>query len=876
MARSTRLSTLLLCFVCAHTTGAQPAFLVKDGDPRVSGTRGSDPSGFVRSGRYAYFSATTPATGRELWRTDGTAAGTVLLADIVPGPDSGLVAEDGSELVDVGGTLFFTARNAWDGTELWKSDGTRTGTVRVERFEGNGACSWPRHLTNAGGVLYFTLLDRENHDAVWTSDGTESGTRLVRLRAFTGCDLANPASPCFPFRSVAFGKRLVFTDALLPRGMALVTTDGTASGTFEIARFQGIDLSGSSLAVAGGTLFFGADDGRSWALYASDGTAAGTRRLAEVVPFAPVALKGALLFWSLNRRDGNAPLELWRSDGTARGTVQLRVLFAQASWWFPPTRAVLGSVVAFVVEGSLGPELWTTDGTANGTRFVALVPSLLGEPAVVGETLFFRTAQQLGLWRTDGTPSGTRLASAVDASGLVALADRLIFANDDAEHGAEPWASDGTEPGTGLVADLDPSPNAAGLNPKELTDVGGTLLFTGGPDPGKARELWRSDGTEAGTTRVADLFEPISGLTSLGKLAVFVSQGGVWKTDGTFDGTTTLPAPAAFTPLVPLGRIALFGASSEWAVHRALWVTDGTVAGTFEITQCKAGPAELTAAGMFVYFTDGPSLWRSDGTREGTRRIEDFDPNLPAGPRMLTDVGGLLYFTAPDRRDGGLAALNLYRTGGTVHGASVLREFPFPGTAASSFGELRAVGGSLFFSILDESSPDRGLWKTDGAPESTVHVSSEPLPFGLTASGRLAYFGSCRPAPACVLWRSDGTRRGTFEVTSGRSSRASEVSLPGVGSGLQGIARGDGRLLFAATTAGTGLELWTTDGTAEGTSLVQDINPGPASALMNVPTFARSGDRIFFAADDGVHGAELWALPLASTKGPGEKSPAEP
>src|SRR5438552_17863011 len=74
-----------------------------------------------------FFTASDPATGNELWKSDGTVAGTVLVKDIVPGPDSSLL----TGLTNANGTLFFTAFDPATGTELWKSDGTAAGTVMV-------------------------------------------------------------------------------------------------------------------------------------------------------------------------------------------------------------------------------------------------------------------------------------------------------------------------------------------------------------------------------------------------------------------------------------------------------------------------------------------------------------------------------------------------------------------------------------------------------------------------------------------------------------------------------------------------------------------------------------------------------------------------
>src|SRR5207244_3151648 len=70
-----------------------------------------------------YFSATDAAHGDELWRSDGTAAGTYLLKDIRPG----IGKSAPRSFTAVGGALFFAANDGADGFELWKTDGSAAG-----------------------------------------------------------------------------------------------------------------------------------------------------------------------------------------------------------------------------------------------------------------------------------------------------------------------------------------------------------------------------------------------------------------------------------------------------------------------------------------------------------------------------------------------------------------------------------------------------------------------------------------------------------------------------------------------------------------------------------------------------------------------------
>ncbi len=117
---------------------------------------GSDPAQLLVIGEVLYFTANDGATGVELWKSDGTAAGTVLVKDIRPG---GLGSAP-SNLTNFGGTLYFSANDGVRGHELWKSDGTAAGTICVKDVESGPGNSYPRHLTNVDGTLFFTRFIR--------------------------------------------------------------------------------------------------------------------------------------------------------------------------------------------------------------------------------------------------------------------------------------------------------------------------------------------------------------------------------------------------------------------------------------------------------------------------------------------------------------------------------------------------------------------------------------------------------------------------------------------------------------------------------------------------------------------------------------------
>ncbi len=123
-----------------------------------------------------FFVANDETHGEELWKSDGTAAGTVLVKDINPGA----LGSAPKELANVGGRCFFAASDDTHGRELWKSDGTEAGTVLVKDIEAGSGEAVPTEIVDRGGVAYFSAESTTSGLELWKSDGTEAGTTLVK------------------------------------------------------------------------------------------------------------------------------------------------------------------------------------------------------------------------------------------------------------------------------------------------------------------------------------------------------------------------------------------------------------------------------------------------------------------------------------------------------------------------------------------------------------------------------------------------------------------------------------------------------------------------------------------------------------------------
>ncbi|NOS68464.1 MAG: hypothetical protein HOP33_00850, partial [Verrucomicrobia bacterium] len=427
---------------------------------------GSFPQNFTQVGSLLYFTATdsTPGTaiGTELWKSDGTTAGTVVARDIVLGSGS----SNPSNLTNVNGVLFFTANTSTNGTELWRSDAVQGAVLvrDINTFFGGTASSTPANLANVNGVLYFTADDGTNGIELWRSDGTSVGTVRVetvnRLASFLPQNLTN------------VNGTLYFTAADNPaNGTELWKSNGTAAGTLMVRNINGF-LNGSSsptnLTNVNGIVYFTADDGTHGVeMWRSDGTLAGTVRLADVnVSFAGLsnfnqltAVTNALYFTAFESATG---IELWNYDATANNLQRLTDIVAGPGTGNPQALTVRGTTLFFSVDPGTGrQELWKTDGTPATTVLVSnnggegfLKVDVTGRPAKLnlttnGTTLAFTAISSTGeneIWLSDGTTAGTKRLS---DSGLL---DRTLQVRAlDAEGDGAVTATDRTAPATGLA-----------------------------------------------------------------------------------------------------------------------------------------------------------------------------------------------------------------------------------------------------------------------------------------------------------------------------------------------------------------------------------------------------------------------------------------
>lgn len=545
-----------------------------------------------------------------------------------------------------------------------------------------------------------------------------------------------------------------------------------------------------------------------------------------------------------------------------------------------------GRLIFTAFDGLRGRRLWYLEDPKGVARPAPIFQAAslgggVSKIAAMGDRLVVFTEDGAGcsVWVTDSDFSDPALISSRFSSPpdtCVTVGNRLFFSAEQPETGKETWVVDGevSPAEVRIVNDFIPGP--MGSAPMEK-----------GPGVSKGGEFFFTAGIPDVNTTVCVVDRQLN-FRSLRKVDV---------------GT------GAFTPLNDLMAFTSSDPNLGWE----LWVSDGTPTGTRQLADLAPGtpsghPSEMfpVEGGMLFQADDGElgrELWFSDGTEAGTRMIADIYPGKESSaPYKFTKVGSKVFFNAVHPEWG----LELWVLDCHSMVPQLVKDIA-PGQAPSETYELCALGDKIVFSSHHPTWGEE-IWVSDGTEAGTFLLKDiypgegGSSPYFQTTFEGYVVFAASNPEHGRELWRTDGTPEGTLllqdlyrEAVVNPSS--SPVELTSVGD----------LLYFVVNDGEHGAEVWMTDGTTVGTRMVKDIVEGPASSdpreltsyrytlyfvalspdqrgeriyfvsrdgrtvhTIDPPSAAGpfpgyrdltpSGSVLYFTADDGVSGRELWGL----------------
>ncbi|HEY0159466.1 MAG TPA: hypothetical protein VGF28_19420 [Thermoanaerobaculia bacterium] len=814
--RSTALFITVVLAFPAFAADALVPYLVKDLTPGESTTR-TIPSWWSEAlGELVFFG--TSDVKRGLWRTDGTTAGTHRVYD----GTSDAYVDPLIRPAKADGFLYYASSTA-DGTTLYRTDGTTPGTnvvAKIPSWHGGAPCGDRKLCFATGG------------SRIAVTDGTAAGTtELLSTGSGVETDL--------PRYMTAVGKRVYFNAydeqhglcTRVPAALAgiicgeLWTSDGTIAGTHlfkDLVPGEAPGAPANLFASSDHKLYFAAADpsfpgvAQAWV---SDGSPDGTQMLST----KPSSWRQPPSFAEIDGRVffTNSDGDLFETDGTPAGTHSLRERFASTEMILVPFGAANGRILLWAYHSNGGStELWSRHGTAlTKLSDIPFAFRPLGFLQTTGHAWF--VTDQGEMWSTDGTAEGTgRRFSGPASGGTMFSAARTPTRLYYGDGGSNRYVTDGTEPGTRRI-DL-AVPTAAGTWIRETAVVNGRFYFAA------SDKFGTSDGTAEGTVVLLKgrMDEPFAheGQT------YFYENATLWKTDGTVEGTIRVrdwlgadsPRPPAF-----IGNQAIFadGSTPTRLLRRD---PDGTLH-DLGFTDHHFDALTSVHGGVAFWAGSVPRLMYTDGTAGGTRTVA---ANFSRSGALLS-VGAQAIFAG---RKVGDTTLRLWVTDFTAEGTRAVKDFPEPVSHYDLTPLLQWRGLAIFRVGVHD------VWRSDGTGEGTFRLAEGSFDAVLADGDELVFIRFT--SPGYEVWTSDGTTAGT---------QRRDVYTEGIPAGEPFVMAGGGvGVLYSPAPKHVHLR-------NHRTKAVEVID---WRVVSGIPWGVGNGNLIYFPAERGSSGHELWAVRL--------------
>ncbi len=707
--------------------------------------------------------------------------------------------------------------------ELWKTDGTTVNTSKVTDIYNGSHAFNGTNFFNAGDKMYFSVYTSTTGYEPWITDGTASGTKILK-------DLQPGSASGNPVMFEKVGNTIFFCAYNSNQLLKLWKTDGTEPGTVLVADAINGDLYYYPRVIINyaGQLYLVTNNGK---LYKTDGNTITLVRSDLNILGEIVKMNNLMYFISLN----GSEYELWKSDGSTVGTQKIKSILNTPYTNSMYIRVLAGtSKVYFELSASGNGGLanitqhWVSDGTTDGTINInTLNPNFstgafTNQLAVVGDTYYFTAYDATNgfeLWKSNGTPAGTMMVNNINTTiassnpmQFAALGNDVFFTANDVKNGREIWKTDGSAQNTNLFVDY----NASGFSDINYSaDITGMIAFN--------------------DVIIAQV---------MGYLVKFNQN-----TPPTVFYSMNLINPKNPEFIRFKNKVYYKGYDYYNGGGYKLFATDGTTSYRVKdmsgASYLGADPSNFLIWNDLLYFMteNNTKIWKSDGTEAGTVLVKDL-----TGGTIQTKfyaANGLLMFVYTNPTFGE----ELWKTDGTSAGTALVKDI-YPGTGGAFISNLVVYDNNLFFTAFENSALH--IYKSDGSSANTQIFSNLVGPFGSQVfKNKLFFIAFEYSSSAYWLYSTDGNSAPLkIQQLSATIREPNAILMKNINNNL---------LVFDITPTTARHELWASDGTTAGTKLAKVIREVELNtSYMNITEYVYNNNKLYFAADDGIHGKELW------------------
>jgi ELWxxDGT repeat protein len=689
--------------------------------------------------------------GGKLYRIENNSS--VLLGTF---PDNLHIENSNFNPVTLAGIIIFYTFN--NGLNVWKSDGTVAGTILIgninnfafSQIEIGAVSSYSNRSVVLNNETYIFVPKTVNYSSysleLWKTDG-QSLTMVKEISPNSG-GYANI------YNLTEKNGKILFNYG----EYQFWVSDGTATGTINVKTFNSgipIEYSKRKWGYLNGYYYFGASENSTHGLWKSDGTVIGTTKAYDNLSPEYFFETNSNLYFVANRT------ELWRTDGTSSGTAQIPN--------YPIDNETPNSGIHLLIYPEIfknsanqlllkgwdvqnGYELWKSNSTIENSTLLSNLATKTNSSLAsdvkckINGIWFFNGVNDKGaeLWKTDGTPAGTQMVTDLNVgakntiiSAMTSMQGILYFIASGADERTHVYRSDGTATGTYEIS--------TGVIQDEIVSDGSKIYFIANSDTGSyvGNSIpWVSDGTVQGTRPI-----PFSlsnqgitpqfacKLTIANNKIFFVERYRIWTGNSNFINPI-YNLPSTGKPYLPISLIEFnqkiyMIASVNNSYSDALFETDGTEAGTKIV---KEFPSDYVSNSSNFYFEKTNNklyfrelnyeninnrkinLWCSDGTNAGTIKLRELGTDYIVGSlRSRTIDNQLILFIdsyAPSD------SIRAWSTDGTVNGTNLIFKQKATPNGVVSIGKNQ---NKIFFSCYDQNRFFE-IWQTDGTAFGTFRI----------------------------------------------------------------------------------------------------------------------------------------------------------